>query len=127
MSARGAAEPPQTIRFMELTSNLPDCSSGNEPIQIVGTPAPSVTRSSCASWSTRSGWRELPGNTCFAPTNVDAYGRPQAVAWNIGTMAMTVSRCETPMQSVNDAPRACRVNARWLYATPFGLPVVPDV
>jgi hypothetical protein len=44
--ARGAADPPHTIRVSELTSNLPDCSSGSAPIQMVGTPAASVARSS---------------------------------------------------------------------------------
>src|SRR5207248_7530172 len=77
---RGAAEPPHTMRLTVLRSYLPDCSNGRAAIQIVGTPAPRVTFSSCANCSTRSGARELPGKTCLAPTNVEAYGRPQALA-----------------------------------------------
>src|SRR5436190_17016250 len=108
-------------------SYLPDCSSGSAPIQMVGTPAASVTFSACSRDSTGSGCIWLPGKTCLAPTNVAAYGSPQALAWNIGTMAMTVSRSETAIVSTWQAPNECSVSARWLYATPFGLPVVPDV
>ena len=115
------------MRVSELTSYLPGWSSGSDPIQMVGTPAPRVTRSSWMQLQHRSGAMALPGNTCLAPTSVDAYGRPHALAWNIGTIAMTVSRSETARLSTWHSPNECSVSARWLYATPFGLPVVPDV
>ena len=40
------------------------------------------------------------GMTCFAPSMVAVYGRPQPIAWNIGTMPQVQSVPERPMTSV---------------------------
>ena len=61
------------------------------PIQIVGTPAESVTRSETNASRRLSGSRCGPGKTCFAPTRVQLNGKHQAFAWNIGTTGRTVS------------------------------------
>ena len=68
------------------------------PIQIVGTPALSVTFS-CSNASSRlSGSRCGPGNTCFAPTRQQVNGKHHAFAWNIGTTGRIVSPSFTPMR-----------------------------
>ena len=56
-----------------------------------------------------------------------AYGMPQALAWNIGTIMRMRSRSEKPSAFGVIATRECRNDDRCEYATPFGLPVVPDV
>ena len=40
-----------------------------------------------------------PGNTSLVPTIGALYGRPQALAWNMGTTASTLSRPVTPTAS----------------------------
>ncbi len=56
-----------------------------------------------------------------------AYGMPHAFAWNIGTIVSTRSRSESPSAVGVVATSECRYDERCEYATPFGLPVVPDV
>ena len=97
------------------------------PIQIVGTPPVMVTRSRWNRSTTLAGSRCGPGITIFAPTIVAPKGMPQALAWNIGTTGIIVSRSQRPMQSTCDRPRVCSTRARCEYITPFGLPVVPVV
>ena len=48
----------------------------------------------------RAGRDAGPGNTSFAPTIIAANGKPQALAWNIGTTGSTASRSrESPCTS----------------------------
>ncbi len=54
-------------------------------------------------------------------------GSPHAFAWNIGTTGSTVSLSLRPSESARQTVMACKTLDRWLYTTPFGLPVVPDV
>ena len=56
-----------------------------------------------------------------------AWARPQALAWNIGTTGRITSDSRAPRLSAVIAPIVCRKVERWLYTTPFGLPVVPLV
>jgi hypothetical protein len=49
------------------------------------------------------------------------------LAWNIGTTGMMRSDSRAPSESASSAPIVCRNVLRWLYTTPFGLPVVPLV
>ena len=94
---------------------------------MVGTPADSVTFSDSNNSMRLAPSSCAPGNTSFAPTSGALYGRPQAFTWNIGTTGRTTSRAESPRASGRHAPNAWSSVDRWLYSTPFGLPVVPDV
>src|SRR4051812_27585864 len=95
--------------------------------QIVGTAPENVTRSSFTMRVSGSAWRNLPGMTSAAPHRNAAYGIPHAFAWNIGTIINTRSRSETFNAFGVVAANECRNADRCEYATPFGLPVVPDV
>ena len=68
-----------------------------------------------------------PGNTMLDPASSPAYGRPQALTWNIGTIGMSTSRSDRASASAVSAITECSSVDRWLYTTPFGLPVVPEV
>src|SRR5256885_12015474 len=68
-----------------------------------------------------------PAKIWVDPTMTPVNGRHQALAWNMGTMWRMVSSSEIPNESVSASPRQCRNIARWVYTTPFGLPVVPEV
>jgi hypothetical protein len=52
---------------------------------------------------------------------------PQAIAWNIGTTGIALSRSVSPMPLEVVPALACSQIERWEYSTPFGLPVVPVV
>ena len=56
-----------------------------------------------------------------------AYGSPQAIAWNIGTTTRDRSASVSPKDSGRQTCNECSQIDRCEYATPFGLPVVPDV
>ena len=66
------------------------------PIQIVGTPAVTVTRSCSKSSSRLTGSRCGPGSTCLAPIIVQVNGKHHALAWNIGTTGRHVSAVVMP-------------------------------
>ena len=87
-------------------------SSGSTPIQIVGTPAASVTFSLSISSAIACGCIFGPGIARFAPAITAAWQRPQALAWNIGTTGMIVSRSETAAASATIAPIECRTVLR---------------
>ena len=87
-------------------------SSASTPIQIVGTPAASVTRSDSISSAIAGGVMCGPGNTSSAPAITAACARPQALAWNIGTTGRTTSRSQTPSVSASIAPMECRTLER---------------
>ena len=95
--------------------------------QIVGTAPENVTRSASIIVVSGSAWRKRPGITSDAPQRNAAYGMPHAFAWNIGTIASTRSRSDRPSAVGVVATSECRNDERCEYATPFGLPVVPDV
>ncbi len=81
------------MRRTDDVSHLPGFASSSFriPIQIVGTPAVIVTFSCWNASSRLSPSRNGPGKTCFAPTNVQVNGKPQAFAWNMGTTGSTTS------------------------------------
>ena len=68
-----------------------------------------------------------PGNTSLAPVNGAAYGMPQAFTWNMGTTGKATSRADMFKASGRAAAYACSTVERWVYSTPFGWPVVPEV
>ena len=73
------------------------------------------------------GERSGPGITRLAPLATAACASPHALAWNIGTTGRMTSLSRTPRLSTVIAPIVWRNVERWLYTTPFGLPVVPLV
>ena len=56
-----------------------------------------------------------------------AYGAPQALAWNMGTIKSKVSAELMPKVSGASSIKVCNIVERWEYSTPLGLPVVPEV
>ena len=64
-------------------------SSGSTPIQIVGTPAASVTFSPSISSAIAFGCIFGPGIARSAPAITAAWQSPHALAWNIGTTGIT--------------------------------------
>jgi hypothetical protein len=52
---------------------------------------------------------------------------PQALTWNIGTTGRMLSPAEQFSASGSAAAKVCSTVERWLYSTPLGLPVVPEV
>ena len=129
ISACGTAEPPTYIARIAERSNAPGLASRycSTPIQIVGTPPVRVTRSRTNRSTRLAGSRCGPGITNLAPTMIAPNGMPHALAWNIGTTGIIVSRSQMAMQSTCERPRVCSTSARCEYITPFGLPVVPVV
>ena len=102
-------------------------SSGSTCIQIVGTPAATVTFSSTTRSAIAGPDRSGPGSTSVAPLATPAWARPHALAWNIGTTGRITSDSRAPSESAIIAPIVCKKVLRWVYTTPFGLPVVPLV
>ena len=101
----GTAEPPQGMA-RRLETSRPS-RRGNTPIQIVGTPAATVTRSDSMRSTIASGERSGPGNTRFAPAKTAACARPHALAWNIGTTGSTTSASDTAMVSASIVAMEC--------------------
>ncbi len=95
--------------------------------QIVGTAPENVGRNSFVMRMSGSACRYRSGMSNDAPQRNAAYGKPHALAWNIGTMASTRSRSDSPSPFGVVATSECRNAERCEYATPFGFPVVPDV
>ena len=106
LSALGTAEPPHGMARSDDV--LRPFNSGSTPIQIVGTPAATVTFSftmrSAIALPDRSG----PGITRLAPEATAAWARPQAFAWNIGTTGRMMSLSRAPRLSTVIAPIVCR-------------------
>src|SRR5678816_4415746 len=119
-SARGTAEPPHGMSRNDDAS-FPS-SSGRTPIQIVGTPAATVTRSSTISDAMAAADRSGPGITKLAPAATALCARPHALAWNIGTTGRIVSASLTPKLSASIVAIVWRYVERCEYTTPFGLP-----
>ena len=101
IKAGGAADPPMTMRRSADRSQRLGCASRSAriPSQMVGTPPANVTRSAAMRSSSTSGSSLAPGKTIFAPTSAHACGRPQALAWNMGTAGSTTSRSDNPTPS----------------------------
>jgi hypothetical protein len=74
----------------------------------VGTAAEKVTCSVSSSSRIEAPSIFGPGITSLAPAAGAEKGRPQALAWNIGTTTSTVSRTERPITSVCRVTRVCR-------------------
>jgi len=73
------------------------------------------------------GDRSGPGITSDAPAIAAVYGKPHALAWNIGTTGRIVSRSLMLNTAALIDANECSHVERWLYRTPFGWPVVPVV
>ena len=112
MSVRGTAEPPQIPPRSELRS--PPCSStcASSAPSTVGTPAISVARSASTKRASGSPCRNGPGSSSSAPVSAAAKGRPHALTWNIGTMASTRSRDESPTASAVQTVVECSETER---------------
>ena len=102
-------------------------SSGNTPIQMVGTPAAMVGRSFTMRLAMAGPDRSGPGITRSAPEATAACANPHALAWNIGTTGRILSRSLAPNPSVIIVAMVCRNVLRCVYTTPLGFPVVPLV
>ena len=50
----------------------------------------------------------------FAPVAAAANGKPQALAWNSGTMSMMLSRADTAITSAAIATKVWSICERWL-------------
>ena len=98
----GGAEPPEQrrVRLDRSYRSGSASSRARTPCQIVGTPAEMVTDSDTMRSRSLSGVMKRCGMTCFAPSMVAVYGRPQPIAWNIGTMPQVESAPERLMTSV---------------------------
>ena len=90
------------------------CSSGRTPIQIVGTPAATVTRSDAMRSATAPGERSGPGMTNEAPAATAAWARPHALAWNIGTTGRTRSGSPIARLPAAITPSVWRTEERWV-------------
>ena len=111
-SARGTAEPPHT-RARRLERSWPSMAS-SRPIQMVGTPAATVTFSPSSSRSRPAAERSGPGMIRSAPVATHTWGRPQALTWNIGTTGRMRSRSEQASMSALVEAKACSHDDRWL-------------
>ena len=125
--AGGQAEPPITT-FSRVENRSPCCFMWlMRPSHTVGTPEERFTFSVSNSSYRLAPSRPGPGNTSLAPTSGAAYGMPQALTWNIGTIGRIALREDRSVASGSEIAYACSTVERWLKSTPFGLPVVPEV
>ncbi len=110
--ARGGAAPPTVIIRSAERSHFPGFASRawRIPIQIVGTPAVTVTCCSASPSSSVSGSMCGPGKTCLTPVIVDENGKHHAFAWNIGTTGSETSPAWMPRHAFTVS--ACRAIAR---------------
>ena len=112
--AGGTADPPQMMQ-RSRPSRPRACFMGSSmACQIVGTPAAKVTPRSTRSDVRTSGVMKRPGMTTSVPAMNAAYGNPHALAWNMGTMAITTSLSRTPKASAMHRAIECRTFERWL-------------
>ena len=70
------------------------------PIQIVGTPAVTVTFCSASASRRLAGSMCGPGKTCLTPVIVHENGKHHAFAWNIGTTGRHTSSAYIPRQPI---------------------------
>ena len=101
------------MRLRRLLVSRP-ASSASAPIQMVGTPAATVTCSRLDEVGDRAGREVGAGHDQVAPAATAVCARPQALAWNMGTIGSTRSRSLTPNDPAAMTPRVCRNIERWL-------------
>ena len=75
---------------------------------MVGTAPATVGRSASISLTSGSGCRNRSGMIRSAPDMTAAYGRPHALAWNIGTTGSTRSLSHMPKVLPRQTPIECR-------------------
>ncbi len=110
---RGIAAPPDVpIRTEDRSSSRcpPSC---RMPAQIVGTAETSVARSASMRSTQAAGVMCGPGNSSDAPDRNAPYGMPQALTWNIGTIARNRSLSSAPVAARESVAIACRNVERW--------------
>ena len=127
ISAGGQAEPPTIASRSGARSCGCALSWASRPCQMVGTAPAMVGFSVAMICASGSGCRNRSGMISDAPTIIAAYGRPHDIAWNCGTITSARSAWRSPIDSVMHTCIECSQIERCEYATPFGLPVVPDV
>src|SRR5215510_9830707 len=91
MSERGGWAPPQITWRRSGNSKSPADNTSATASHTVGTPRVMVTSSEAKRSTTLAASSAPAANTCLAPTRVEAYGAPQALAWYIGTIGRTES------------------------------------
>ena len=116
-----------TVRLSVENRRPPACICASIICHTVGTPAAKLTFSDSINSKIDLPSMAGPGKTSLAPVIAAAYGRPQALTWNIGTTGSTESRALMLSASGMQPANACRMVERWLYNTALGLPVVPLV
>ena len=83
------------------------------PSQMVGTPAVNVTRSRLDQLEQARRVEERPRKDLLGTDQRAAYGKPQALTWNIGTTGSTTSRSpRSPGRRQPMAAKACSAIAR---------------
>src|SRR5262249_15444544 len=127
MSAGGHAEPPTTTSFIDEVSVGLASRYASRSVQIVGTAPANVGCSVSIIAASGAAWRNRSGMISDEPDMKAAYGRPHAIAWNIGTTTRAVLAGPSPKDSGMQTCNECSQTDRCEYATPFGFPVVPDV
>ena len=93
---------------------------------MLGTAAEQVGRSAAMKSVSGSGCRYWAGSSRSAPYTQPMWIRPQALAWNCGTITSSRAPSTTPTPPAA-APIVWVQMERCEYTTPLGLPVVPDV
>src|SRR4051794_274028 len=107
ISDSGTAAPPQMTRSTLDRSG--ECCSAyfRRSAQIVGTAALIVTFSASIALASGSACMNLLGITRLQPVRPAAYGMPQALAWNIGTIGSIRSDDDSAIVSAVHAPNEC--------------------
>ena len=125
-SDRGTADPPQGWRAAREASR--PSSSGSTPIQIVGTPAATVTFSLYDEVGQRLGRQVRAGHDSVAPVATAGVGEAPGVGVEHRDDRQDAVGLPDADAVGDHAPPWCAGTIeRWEYTTPLGLPVVPLV
>ena len=108
MSDGGQAEPPITTSPIDETSARLASRWASRSVKMVGTAPANVGRSASIIAAIGAACRNRSVITIEAPTMKLAYGRPQAIAWNIGTIASTREPGPSENVSADSTCRECR-------------------
>ena len=122
----GGGAPATTMRVRPWPGTGPShvAAASRMAATTAGAPHSSVTP--CSSTRRRiSAPSTLRSTICFAPMAVSAYGMPQPLQWNIGSVWRYTSRSFTPVCQPKVA--ALIQMLRCVSCTPFGRAVVPLV
>ena len=114
LSRPGTGSP--VARLADAASRIAATTAGAPHISV--TPCASIRRSSSSPSILRT-------TTCGMPIAVTAYGMPQPLQWNIGSVCMYTSRSVTVVCQPKIA--AFSQQLRWVSCTPLGRAVVPLV